>query len=57
MVPVFYKLKRTHKDYKYGFRWAVKGRKYSLITRTFKAAFRFWLYEVKNTPTLYQRIF
>ena len=56
MVPIIYALNKNHKDYKYGFRWAVRGRKYTHIIRTFKAAFRFWWYELKNTPNLYRRL-
>ena len=56
MIPILYKLKKTHKDYKYGYRWAARGRKYTLLTRTFKSAFRYWWYELKNTPHLYRRL-
>lgn len=58
MLPKLYKLKKTHPDYKYGFRWGCTFRDntYSVLTRTFKAAFRHWWYELKNTPNLYRRI-
>lgn len=56
MIPIIYVLNKSHKDYKYGFRWAVRGRRYTHIMRTFKAAFRFWWYELKNTPNLYRRL-
>ena len=56
MIPIIYKLKKTHKDYKYGFRWAVKGRKYTFITRNFKSAFRFLWREIKNTLSLCKQL-
>lgn len=43
LIPRIYKLKKSHKDYKYGFRWAVsQGKSTRVIVRTFKRAFKYW---------------
>lgn len=48
MIPVLYKLGQKDKEYKYGFRWAVKFDAYILKVRTFSCAFQFWKQEVKK---------
>lgn len=49
MIPTISKLSKSNENYKYGFRWAVKTSRYTLIVRTFKRAFEFWKQEIKKT--------
>lgn len=48
MIPTISKLSNTNENYKYGFRWSVNARGYTLLVRTFKRAFKFWKQEIKK---------
>lgn len=48
MIPTISKLSKTNENYKYGFRWYVRTKKYTFIVRTFRVAFKYWKQEIKR---------
>lgn len=48
MIPKISKLSKTNENYKYGFRWSVRTKKYTFIVRTFSDALRHWKQEIKR---------
>ena len=49
MIPIIKKLKKSDCDYKWGFRWIVISKRYTVKVRTIKNALNIWKREVKRS--------